>query len=263
MFEIEQSKQSIFYKPKMEVCMTNKKEEITKGVETFDVKKTIKKINNLLKKTVFTVIDIGKELSIAKASLNEKDYKDMYSTLSFTEATGRKFINIFKDENIKKYAQYCPVSYSTLGEYLKDKDDATWKYLIGKGMNCGSTKISVKNWLKDYQIEILKLSGEEEVDVAEDDGVEDIDTANGNISPSDMIKSVIELKFSSNDAVDVYKEMNAIDEVIAEIKSYAEEKFAENKILADKVTVISKEMTANELGIELEDGTNEELDEVA
>ena len=55
--------------------MTNKKEEIAQGVDNFDVKKTVKKINNLLKKTVYTVIDIGKELSIAKASLNEKGEK--------------------------------------------------------------------------------------------------------------------------------------------------------------------------------------------
>jgi len=87
----------------------------------FNTDETVAKVKGMMKKSVLNILNIGKELALAKSKASKETYFKIYDELPFGEVVGNKFIAISEDKYIEQYADILPLSYNTIYDLLLSK----------------------------------------------------------------------------------------------------------------------------------------------
>ena len=87
----------------------------------FNTNETVTKVKGMMKKSVQNILNIGKELALAKSKASKETYLKIYDELPFGEVVGDKFIAISEDKYIEQYVDILPLSYNTIYDLLLSK----------------------------------------------------------------------------------------------------------------------------------------------
>lgn len=239
---------------------------------------TIAEINGLAKKTAEMQIEIGRVLSVCKdfhkKTKKMDKYAEMFKSLRFTKETGDKFIQIFKDKNLKDYLDYVPTSWNAMYAMVGLTSNQ-WDSLINKkGLNFSMTISQVSSLVQDAKDTTLvndldnpkkmgktpkandpnirgKKNGVSKLPVKDALGVEHegTDLKDYNNAPTEFVKS-INLKYNFEGVSTL--EAKAINFQMQKIHDYINVAIRNGKI--DKfVTLSTEEKSLSSLGIKMED----------